>query len=167
MPNSPPLALLAARELSHRKPPSSSSVGPNDSRNVSSAERGWSSGLAVITTLLRSSSGSSSASSNAGLIVANLVYVGAAWPSAAGVAVVGFGSATACLNRPWISSPRLVISDTLPAITCCLKNVYGTVTRSVVSGNSSGTRKKFSTSSTSSIIQKRGVLNVSNQLALG
>ena len=35
-----PLALLAARELSHRKPPSSSSVGPHEIRKVRSAERG-------------------------------------------------------------------------------------------------------------------------------
>jgi hypothetical protein len=39
--------------------------------------------------------------------------------------------------------------------------------RSFISGNSSGAKKKFSTSRISSMIQKRGALNVSSQLVPG
>ena len=98
-----------------------SSVGPNPTSSLNQDDAF--SSTALVTTPLSSSRFSRSWSAKAGRWVLNSFDSRAFGAPAAGAPAPGGGYAVFFLKFPWIASPTLVTSATLPASTCCLKKV--------------------------------------------
>jgi hypothetical protein len=98
------------------KMPTSSSVGPKPKISVCQSGVPSSIGSALTVTSSRSISSSSPSSPNDGRSVSNLSSLFGLPPSTGRYSVF-------FLNSPWIESPWVVTSLTLPCSTCVRKNV--------------------------------------------